>query len=160
MQQFEKEAKGEFRIGIFLSKKDLVSRVLSRCTQLYNSAFTEAKSTKVYKKDDLAELRPALAPAVRLLADTAATEHNLDSTNGQCMLGICASTAEEGVATLKAWGMVLQLPSGLLHGMDKDKVPFDLSGRVYIKYNAGEVYTFKNIRKSGMRARGCDARTL
>ena len=34
--------------------------------------------------------------------------------------------------------------------MDKDGVPIDLSGGVYIKYNSGGVYTFSDIRKSGL----------
>jgi hypothetical protein len=88
--------------------------------------------------------------AVRLLSDQATKERNLDSTQGRCMLGICASSAEQGIATLKTWVTTLQLPRGLLHGMDKDGVPLDLEGGVYIKYNSGGVYTFQDIRKSGM----------
>jgi hypothetical protein len=66
------------------------------------------------------------------------------------MLGICASLAEEGIATLKSWIANLELPRGLLHGMDKDGVPLQLDGGVYIKYNSGGVYTFEDIRKSKM----------
>lgn len=129
---------------------EAASTVLSKYDQLYNFEFDGAKKPKDDEINDLAELRPALAPAVKLLADTAAAERNLDSTKGRCMLGICASSAEEGVATLKAWVTALQLPRGLLHGMDEDGVPLDLSGSVYIKYNSGGVYTFEDIRKSGM----------
>jgi Domain of unknown function (DUF1824) len=64
------------------------------------------------------------------------------------MLGICASTAQEGISTLKSWVTTLQLPRGLLHGMDQDGVPLQLDGGVYIKYNSGGVYTFADIRKS------------
>jgi hypothetical protein len=91
-----------------------------------------------------------IVSAVQLLSDQAAKERNLDSTQGRCMLGIGASSAEQGVATLKSWVTALQLPRGLLHGMDKDGVPLDLDGGVYIKYNSGGVYTFQDIRKSGM----------
>jgi Domain of unknown function (DUF1824) len=94
--------------------------------------------------------RQLLVPAVRLLSEAAAQEREADATQGRCMLGICASSAEQGVATLKSWVTSLQLPRGLLHGMDKDGVPLDLSGGVYIKYNSGGVYTFADIRKSGM----------
>lgn len=75
--------------------------------------------------------------------DTAAT--------GRCMLGICATTPDQGIVALKSWVTALQLPRGLLHGMDVDGVPlpFNDSG-VYIKYNSGGVYTFADIRKSQM----------
>jgi hypothetical protein len=66
------------------------------------------------------------------------------------MLGICASNIEEGVGALKSWVTNLQLPRGLLHGMDKDGVPLEFEGGVYIKYNSGGVYTFEDIRKSGL----------
>jgi hypothetical protein len=88
--------------------------------------------------------------AVRLLSGQATKERNIDSTKGRCMLGICASSAKEGVTILKSWVTALQLPRGLLHGMDKDGVPLDFDGGVYIKYNSGGVYTFQDIRKSGM----------
>lgn len=64
------------------------------------------------------------------------------------MLGICASSAAEGIATLKSWVTNLELPRGLLHGMDQDGVPLQIDGAVYIKYNSGGVYTFADIRKS------------
>jgi hypothetical protein len=94
--------------------------------------------------------RPKLADAVRLLNDAATRERDQDSTQGRCMLGICASNIEEGVGALKSWVSNLQLPRGLLHGMDKDGVPLDFEGGVYIKYNSGGVYTFEDIRKSGL----------
>ena len=94
--------------------------------------------------------RTSLSEAVRLLSETAAQERNQDPTQGRCMLGICASSPEEGIATLKSWVTSLQLPRGLLHGFDKDGVPIDLSGGVYIKYNSGGVYSFADIRKSGL----------
>jgi hypothetical protein len=34
--------------------------------------------------------------------------------------------------------------------MDKDGVPLDISGGVYIKYNTGGSLTFSEIRKSGL----------
>ena len=66
------------------------------------------------------------------------------------MLGICASSLEEGIGTLKAWVTSLRLPRGLLHGADKDGVRVEIDGGVYIKYNSGGVYTFADIRKSRM----------
>jgi hypothetical protein len=101
-----------------------------------------------------ANFRGAIPGAVLLLSKTADEERNQDSTKGRCMLGICASSAEEGIATLKSWVSGLQLPRGLLHGMDKDGVPLELDGGVYIKYNSGGVYSFADIRKSG---RGFDS---
>lgn len=95
-------------------------------------------------------LRSYLPEAVRLLSDAAAKERNEDSTTGRCMLGICASSLQEGIATLKSWVTALQLPRGLLHGADKDGVQLELDGGVYIKYNSGGVYSFADIRKSGL----------
>ena len=85
-----------------------------------------------------------------MLSSIAANERDRDSTLGRCILGICAASAEEGIATLKAWVTGLDLPRGLLHGMDKDGIPLDINGAVYIKYNTGGVYTFSDIRKSGL----------
>jgi hypothetical protein len=99
---------------------------------------------------EISNLRSSVPIAVRLLSETAARERNQDSTRGRCMLGICASSAEEGIATLKAWVSGLDLPRGLLHGMDKDGVALELDGGVYIKYNSGGVYSFSAIRKSGL----------
>lgn len=95
-----------------------------------------------------------LPGAVRLLSQKAGEERTADATMGRCMLGICASSSQEGISTLKSWVTGLELPRGLLHGMDKDGEPLDLKGGVYIKYNSGGVYTFADIRKS---ERGLDA---
>lgn len=100
--------------------------------------------------DGIEDLRSSIPTAVRLLSEAADEERANDSTQGRCMLGICASSAAEGLATLKSWVNALQLPRGLLHGMDKDGVPLELEGGVYIKYNSGGVYTFADIRKSQM----------
>jgi len=100
--------------------------------------------------DCVEEMRSILPEAVRLLNDAATQERTTDSTTGRCMLGICASSVQEGVAALKAWVTALHLPRGLLHGMDKDGVPLDIEGGVYIKYNSGGVYSFEDIRKSGL----------
>lgn len=64
------------------------------------------------------------------------------------MLGICASSATDGIAALKSFVSNLNLPRGLLHGMDQDGVPLQIDGAVYIKYSSGGVYTFSDIRKS------------
>ena len=96
------------------------------------------------------KLRPNLTDAVRTLSKQAAEERTADPTMGRCMLGICAPSAPEGIAALKSWVTSLDLPRGLLHGMDKDGVPVELDGGVYVKYNSGGVYTFADIRKSQM----------
>ncbi|KAL3904211.1 MAG: hypothetical protein SGPRY_011374, partial [Prymnesium sp.] len=75
--------------------------------------------------------RPLLE-AVRTLCAEA------ERRDGSVILGICADDAASGVAALKAWVSGLNLPRGVLHGMDKDGVPLDMSsfGAVYIKYNS------------------------
>lgn len=94
-------------------------------------------------------LRERLADAVRLLSQTARDERDQDQTKGRCMLGICAASTAQGIATLKSWVSSLELPRGLLHGMDVDGVPVEIDGGVYIKYNTGGSLTFEDIRKSG-----------
>jgi len=123
------------------------SRILSEWDRM-NNPDAVGQDEKV--TENTTNQRNSLEACVRLLAGAAAEERNQDSTMGRCMLGICAPSAEEGVAALKAWVTALELPRGLLHGMDKDGVPIDLSGGVYIKYNSGGVYTFADIRKSGL----------
>ena len=99
---------------------------------------------------ELNDAKQKLPEAVICLNNIAAEERSLESTTGRVMLGICASTAEEGFVTLKSWVPTLGLPRGLLHGMDQDGVPLQLDGAVYIKYNSGGVFTFSDIRKSGI----------
>lgn len=99
---------------------------------------------------DETTLREQLPAAILLCNQMATDEREQDSTTGRVMLGICAASAAQGIATLKSWVTALSLPRGLLHGMDKDGVPIDLDGAVYIKYNSGGVYTFADIRKSGL----------
>ena len=76
--------------------------------------------------------RASLADAVRRLRSAAG------KADGRIMLGFCADDATEGIAALKAWVTSLDLPRGVLHGMDRDGVPIDMStfGSVYIKYNS------------------------
>jgi len=74
----------------------------------------------------------------------------MDLAHGRCMLGICASSMHDGVEALKSFVTTLELPRGLLHGADKDGVPLEIEDGVYIKYNSGGVYSFADIRKSGL----------
>lgn len=99
---------------------------------------------------EMEESRSVLPGAVQILNRAAASERFEDSVKGQCMLGICASSGPEGLATLKSWVTALELPRGLLHGMDKDGVPIDMQEAVYIKYNSGGALTFADIRRSGI----------
>jgi hypothetical protein len=94
--------------------------------------------------------RDLMIDAVRLLSAAAAQERDQDISKGRCMLGICASSTEEGVATLKSWVSSLDLPRGLLHGMDEDGVPLQIDGGAYIKYKSGGSLTFSAIRNSGV----------
>ena len=96
------------------------------------------------------KLKEHIPAAIRLLSDAAAEQRAQDSTQGRCMLGICASSMQEGVAALKSFVTTLELPRGLLHGADKDGVPLEIEDGVYIKYNSGGVYSFADIRKSGL----------
>jgi hypothetical protein len=128
-----------------VSSVDEASQILLEWDRHYN----------LYVEDDDQDFdvemsRSLLPEAVRVLAEKADKERNEDSTKGRCMLGICASSTEEAVRTLKAWVPSLQLPRGLLHGMDKDGVPIDIQGSVYIKYNTGGSATFADIRRSGI----------
>mmetsp|Transcript_14204 Transcript_14204/g.39133 ORF Transcript_14204/g.39133 Transcript_14204/m.39133 type:complete len:235 (-) Transcript_14204:170-874(-) len=122
------------------------SAVLREWDQLYNPETLATSTTST----SLDQLRPKLVSSVLALSQAATDERNADSTTGRCMLGICAPSAGDAVEVLKSWVTALGLPRGLLHGMDKDGVPLELDGGVYIKYNSGGVYTFADIRKSGM----------
>jgi len=127
------------------------SQILSEFDKIYSSESPTAGVDDNDEDDSMSNNRnPLLAPSIRLLSYIAADDRNRDSTQGRCMLGICAASAEEGLVTLKAWVTALDLPRGLLHGMDKDGITLDINGAVYIKYNSGGVYTFTDIRKSGL----------
>ena len=116
------------------------------------------EATKVLKQWDdkepgdesLPTSKEILKESIFFLNNVATMERDADSTKGQCMLGICAGSAPDGIAALKSFVSTLQLPRGLLHGMDKDGVPLEFNGGVYIKYNSGGVFTFADIRKSGV----------
>jgi len=122
-------------------------KILSEWDKRYNP---ENKGVTGDEDQDADENRPLLPDAVRTLVACADKERAMDSTKGRCMLGICASSAGEGLQTLKAWVTNLGLPRGLLHGMDKDGVPLEIDGGVYIKYNTGGVLTFSQIRATGL----------
>jgi Domain of unknown function (DUF1824) len=125
------------------------TQILSEWDRMYNAEklFTSGGTAPAAESEIL---RSKLPDAIRTLNDRATNERLADSTKGRCMLGICAASANEGVAALKSWVTSLELPRGLLHGMDKDGIPLELNGGVYIKYNSGGVYTFADIRKSKM----------
>jgi hypothetical protein len=136
-----------FRCDASVDSVEEASRILSEWDSKSNPEIT-VQQELLYVDESMMGLRNALEPSIRLLSGIATDDRNLDPTQGRCMLGICAPNAQEGVAALKAWVTALALPRGLLHGMDKDGVPIDLSGAVYVKYNSGGVYTFADIRKS------------
>ncbi len=137
------QREGEVSPFSVVSSVDEASKIL----QEWDTYF---KPEQVSGGGEVVEARRLLPDAVKVLNAVATQERNRDPTKGRCMLGICASSIEEGVSTLKAWVTALQLPRGLLHGMDKDGVPLDIDGGVYIKYNSGGVYTFAEIRKAGL----------
>ena len=128
------------------------TNILAQWDALYNPETVASSNNRNDTETATQEqLRPKLVSAVQCLNQVATNERNADSTKGRVMLGICAASAQQGVATLKSWVTALQLPRGLLHGMDRDGVPLELDDTgVYIKYNSGGVYTFADIRKSGL----------
>lgn len=132
-----------FSIGT-LTSADEATDILAEWDRKYNA------DVHAPKDQDFDGLRGRLPSAMRFLNDMAAKERAQDITKGRVMLGICASSSGEGLATLKSYVSSLELPRGLLHGMDKDGVPLDISGGVYIKYNTGGSLTFSEIRKSGL----------
>ncbi|KAL7575746.1 hypothetical protein ACA910_003078 [Epithemia clementina (nom. ined.)] len=134
----------EISLSTPVNSIDDASRILSEWDRLYNPDNTNLASTS------MEDLLPNLKQSVLLLNQQATEERKRDSTRGRCMLGICAPTAADGVQTLKSWVSALGLPRGLLHGMDKDGVAIEVTVPVYIKYNSGGVYTFEDIRKSGL----------
>jgi hypothetical protein len=123
--------------------------MLAEWDRYYNQEST-SDMTSFSTELDPDATRANLREAVQVLNRAARDERLEDSTRGRCMLGICASSAPEGVAALKSWVSALELPRGLLHGMDKDGIPLEIDSAVYIKYNTGGVLTFSDIRKSGM----------
>mmetsp|Transcript_27 Transcript_27/g.56 ORF Transcript_27/g.56 Transcript_27/m.56 type:complete len:252 (+) Transcript_27:268-1023(+) len=94
--------------------------------------------------------------SVKTLVRRAHAERALDSSEGRIMLGFCASNAPEALSGLKSWVNELDLPRGMLHGMDVDGVPIPVEdlGSVYVKYSTGGATTFSEIKRSG---RGFDA---
>ena len=142
-ERFEKR-----EVRLYLSSENPAiedaTRILQEWDRLYNPNNADVPSTS------MEDLLPNLQSAVLLLNQRAAEERTADSTLGRCMLGICASSASDGIQALKSWVSALELPRGLLHGMDKDGLPLEIEGPVYIKYNSGGVYNFADIRKSGL----------
>ena len=127
------------------------SQILADWDRLYNpDQSASSSSTTTTTTNSMEDLWEQLEPSVRLLNQHATHERTQDSTQGRVMLGICADDAAEGIQSLKSWVTNLQLPRGLLHGMDEDGVPVEMEGAVYIKYNSGGSYTFTDIRKSGL----------
>lgn len=126
---------------------DEATFILSEWDRNYNADSSLASWTGDI---ELCDAKQKLPEAVILLNNIATSERARESTAGRVMLGICASSAQEGLATLKSWVSTLELPRGLLHGMDENGVPLELDGAVYIKYNSGGALTFSDIRKSGI----------
>jgi hypothetical protein len=120
------------------------SKILLDWDRNYNPEVNAVTNPEVVSTRDL------MIDAVRLLSVAATKERDQDITTGRCMLGICASSTEEGIATLKSWVSSLDLPRGLLHGADEDGVPLEIDGGAYIKYKSGGSLTFSAIRNTGV----------
>jgi hypothetical protein len=65
-----------------------------------------------------------------------------------------APDASAGVAALAAWVSALELPRGLLVGMDVDGAPVEMGGPVFIKYKSAGARTYAELRERG---RGFDS---
>ena len=142
-----------YDVATSVTSIEQASQILSDFDEMYNPESPAAILENPQRRSDnssTTDQNSPLVQSIRLLSSIAANERDRDSTLGRCILGICAASAEEGIATLKAWVTGLDLTRGLLHGMDKDGIPLDINGAVYIKYNTGGVYTFSDIRKSGL----------
>lgn len=100
--------------------------------------------------------RLELQSSIKILIHVAHSERAINSAKGRIMLGFCSSNAPEALAGLKSWVTNLDLPRGMLHGMDVDGVPIPVEelGSVYVKYSTGGAMTFSDMRKSG---KGFDA---
>ena len=100
--------------------------------------------------------RLELQSSIQILINVAHSERAINSAKGRIMLGFCSSNAPEALAGLKSWVTNLDLPRGMLHGMDVDGVPIPVEelGSVYVKYSTGGAMTFSDMRKSG---KGFDA---
>ena len=111
---------------------DYDSQHRSLVTQVTSQGGDGALAGNTWAKDSD---RPSLSASIRALVAAA------NATGGRVMLGICSDDASSGLAILKAWTRRLDLPRGLLHGMDDGGVPLDMRdfGAVYIKYNSHPV---------------------
>ena len=100
--------------------------------------------------------RLELQSSIQILIHVAHSERAINSAKGRIMLGFCSSNAPEALAGLKSYVTNLDLPRGMLHGMDVDGVPIPVEqlGSVYVKYSTGGAMTFSDMRKSG---KGFDA---
>ena len=98
--------------------------------------------------EDLEQMRCAIVT----LVNEAHTQRAKNQSEGRIMLGICAENVDEALIGLKTWVPCLNLPRGLLHGMDVDGTPIppEELGSVYVKYNTGGCMTFTDMRKTGM----------
>lgn len=96
--------------------------------------------------------RKDMKQAIYTLTQEAHRQRAVNPREGRIMLGICAQNVQEGLMGLKSWVPALNLPRGLLHGMDVDgkPIPPEELGSIYIKYNTGGCMTFADMRKTGM----------
>lgn len=137
-----------------LSSVQEASSILSAWDTTFVKASTQMQAEESRSNPGDTVTRDKVNEAVRFLTNQASELRDRDPTKGRLMLGICASSAAQGVAALKSWVTTLGLPRGLLHGMDEGGVPLEINGGVFIKYNTGGVYTFEEVRRSG---RGFDS---
>jgi len=123
----------ERAVGFVKSGVDVTKLPSTRDSDAILKRFDETQRREGTEAAVTACERPAMEQSTRALASRAS----------RVMLGICAPSAEDGLASLKTWTAELGLPKGKLHGMDRDGVPVDPpKGAVFIKYNSlsGDAY--------------------
>jgi len=121
-----------------ISSIDEASTVLSKWDEQYDGDDPNLlNSIGNFGNDKMNELYRLLPDAVRYLNAVASDQRSRGSpaSAGRCILGICASSSDEGLGALKSWVTELELPRGLLKGMDDNGVPIQMDGGVYLKYN-------------------------
>ena len=76
----------------------------------------------------------------------------ISTSSTRTQLGICSPSAPSAISALKAWAKALDLPKGLLHGLDVNGEPVDVNGwsGAYAKYSSGGAQTFEELRRMGL----------
>jgi len=126
----------------FINSIDEASQILSKWDEQFVGANPSSfDSNKLYDNINSINndyLYTLLPDAVRYL-NMVATKQYEEVGKGRVILGVCANNAADGTRALKSWVTELQLPRGLLYGLDENGVPkknIGNSNGLYLKYNS------------------------